>query len=697
MMPIVAAAILAASITYPETKTVDVKDTYHGTVVADPYRWLEQPASTPEVRSWIEDQNKVTFGFLDEIEGRDRMLNEIKRRINFERFQIPTRAGGRVFYERNDGLQNQDVFYVVDKPGAAPRVLLDPNQLSKDATVGVSANDYSEDGNKFLYALSSGGSDWIEWRVRDVATGKDLPDVVKFSKFGNGFFNAKGDGFYYLRYPEPNENEKFIQANTTGSIYFHKLGTTQADDKLIMDLGDKKDWFLSAGSSADRVLLSFYVDKPGSINNDLWVQDLKKPGSPVIKLFNADDAQYSLIGRDGDNLFIRTTKDAPNGKVISAALYARRAPITIIPEAKESLRSISHVGGKLIASYLKDAYAQVKVYSTSGKLEKTLKLPGIGTVSGFGGKPEDKTVFYSYSDFGTPATIFELDIAKGKSTVYRKPKLAFDTASYEAKQVFITSKDGTKVPVFIIHKKGLKLNGQNPTILYGYGGFGSPQVPWFSASRTVWMDSGGVFAVACIRGGSEYGKAWHEAAIKTNRQKAYDDFISAGEWLVKSGYADKKHLAIMGGSNGGLLVGVCMIQRPDLFAVAIPQVGVMDMLRFNQFTIGKAWESDYGSPQNETEFKSLLRISPYHTLKKGVQYPATLVTTADTDDRVVPAHSFKFAAQLQACHAGASPVLLRVETSSGHGASNLTKSLMEIRDIYAFILKNTGKKIPAKY
>lgn len=682
--------------TYPASRTVDHVDDYHGTKVADPYRWLEQPVSTAEVRDWVTAQNKLTFSYLDKIDGRDRILNEIKRRINFERFGGVHRRGGRVFYTKNDGLQNQSVFYVVDKPGATPRVLLDPNTLSKDGTSAVSSSDTSEDGKRLLYAISRGGSDWIEWRVRDVATGKDLSDSVQWSKFGNGVLNQEGTGFYYLRYPKPEENNAFIQANTAGAIWYHEIGTVQEKDVEIMKL-ENPDWFIGIGMTPKRDMLVFSVEEPGSINNHVWVKDLKKADAPLIKLFDANDGQYSVVGRDGDNLFIETTKDAPRGKVISVPIYSRRGPITVVPEGKDTLRGVAQVGGKLLCQYLRDAHSAATLFDYSGKVVRDIKFPGLGTAALEDGQPDESKIYYSYADFFTPGQVMEYDLNTAKTTVFAKPKVAFDLSRYEAKQVFYASKDGTKVPMFVVHRKGLKLNGKNPTLLYGYGGFNIPQVPWFSASRSVFMDMGGVFCVACIRGGGEYGKEWHESATKTHRQRAYDDFIAAGEWLISQKYADKNHLAIMGGSNGGLLVGACMTQRPDLFAVAIPQVGVMDLLRFNQFTIGKAWESDYGSPQNPTEFQSLIKISPYHNLKKGTKYPATLVTTADTDDRVVPAHSFKFAARLQASQAGDKPVLIRVETTSGHGASNLTKSLEEIRDIYAFILANTGGSVPKKF
>jgi len=679
----------------PVTKTVDHTDTYHGITIRDPYRWLEAPISTPEVRAWADAQNAATDAYMNTIPGRDRVLNELMKRVNFERYSAPTARGDRTVYTYNSGLQNQDVIYVSDGPGKQPRILLDPNTLSQDGTVALSATDLSLDGKTFLYGVSVAGSDWIEWRARDVDTLKDKSESVKFSKFGGGVLNAEGSGLYYLRFPEPKEGQEFTAATNTASIWFHKFGTPQTQDVLIYEDKEHPDRFLYPIMDAKRTALFIYSDDPGSTNNRLYIKDLTVPDAPIIKMFDAADGNYSPIHRDGDFVWIQTSKDAPNGRIIKAPIKGRSAPVEILAEQKENLESASVVGGKLFVQYSQDAHSKVYRLNPDGSGKEEVKLPGLGAVSGWSGLPDDPTTYYSYSDFVTPATLYKYDVRSGKSEVFRELKMPFDNTKYEASQVFVTSNDGTKVPMFLVHKKGLQLTGDNPTILYGYGGFAAGQSPWFSSSRTVWMDMGGVYAVACIRGGNEYGKSWHESAIKVRRQNAYDDFIACAEWLISNKYTSNKRLMVNGGSNGGLLIGVVMNQRPDLFGVCVPEVGVMDMLRFNQFTIGKAWESDYGSPQNQDEFFSLLRISPYHNLIPGSHYPATLVLTADTDDRVVPAHSFKYAARLQASQAGPNPVYIRIESSAGHGAGTpIRKTLERVGDIYSFTLHNMGRAIP---
>lgn len=692
------AVITAPAIKYPMTKIVNQIDLYHGVAVADPYRWLEQPVSVPEVRDWVTAENKVTFDYLDKIPGRDRLNKELGRRINFERFGTPSQHGDVTIYSRNSGLQNQDVIYVVDRKGAEPRVLLDPNTLSKDGTVALNGMDVSDDGKTLLYGLSKAGSDWVEWRVRDIATGNDKPDVVKHSKFGVGMLNADSSGIYYLRFPEVKEGEAFTAANTQPRIYYHELGTEQSADELIYELNEHPDWFVWPGLDESRKFMYLYVNDPSVPNNILWGIDLENRDRGVQQLFSENDANYNPVFRRGSEHFIWTTKDAPTGKIMVIDTVRRIAPRTIIEATKDTIESVSVVNNKIIVRVMKDAKSAIKIYELNGEFVEEVKLPGLGAVDGFAGKSTDSDTYYSYADFTTPSVIYHYDFANKKSTEFRKPQLSFDTSKYEAKQVFYKSKDGTQVPMFIVHKKGIKLDGSNPTLLYGYGGFNVSNTPWFSTSRTVWMDMGGVWCLANIRGGGEYGKDWHHAALKTKRQNAYDDFIAAAEYLIDSKYCTPKTLAIQGGSNGGLLVGACMTQRPELFGVAIPEVGVMDMLRFNKFTIGAAWEADYGSPENLEEFFALYRISPYHNLRANTVYPATLVTTADTDDRVVPAHSFKFAARLQAAHVGDAPVLIRIETDAGHGAGKpMTKVLEEVTDIYAFILQNTGKKIPAKF
>ncbi len=695
---LVSAMLAQTPLKYPVTKTVDHTDLYHGIAVKDPYRWLEQPVSVGEVRDWVTAQNKVTFGYLDKISGRDRLLKELQRRINFDRYGIPTQRGEAVVYPYNTGLQNQDVLYIVDKPGAQPRVLVNPNTFSTDGTAAINGEDWSIDGKRFLYGTSVSGSDWVEWRVRDVATGKDLPDVVKWSKFGGGVLDKTAEGVFYLAYPAPPGGDLHVASNEKPQIKYHKFGTDQSTDSVVFELPDKPDWFVYPGLDESRDWLVIYVQSPGSTNDRIYIKDLRVADAPVIKLFDADDANYSPIFFKGDEVFYTTNLDAPTGRVMSRHILARSAPREVVPASKDTLQGASVVDGRLVLQYMQDARSSVRVHDLDGKLVQSVALPGLGSAEGFGGFSTDKDTYFSFTDLTSPTAIYRYEVGTNKVSEYRRPKVPMDVSKYTAKQVFVKSTDGTRVPMFIVHKKGIKLDGSNPTLLYGYGGFNVSQTPWFSTSRTVFMDMGGVWCLANIRGGGEYGKQWHESATKVRRQNAYDDFVSCAEWLVNNSYTKPARLAIQGGSNGGLLVGACMNQRPDLFGVCIPEVGVMDMLRFNQFTIGKAWEADYGSPENADEFFALYRISPYHNLKPSTKYPATLVTTADTDDRVVPAHSFKYAARLQACQAGGAPVLIRIETSAGHGGGKpISKVLEEVRDIYSFIFQNMGVRIPTRF
>jgi prolyl oligopeptidase len=685
-------------VTYPPTRKVDHVDFYHGVSVRDPYRWLEEPVTTPAVKAWVEAQNKATFEYLSRIEGRERLLKELLRRVNFERFSVPFRQGGRYFWSRNDGLQNQDVVYCADRLDGEGEVLLDPNQFSGDGTVSLAGMDVSLDGKKLLFAKSSAGSDWCEWYVMDIESRRVTDGPVKWSKFGVGFFDRTGEGFYYLRFPEPKEGEAFVQSNREPMVMHHRLGDAPDRSRVVFQLKEHPDWFVWPSLDESRETMYLSVTEPGSVNNRLWALDLRAAGLAPLRLFDANDADYTPVYRSGTEHFVLTTEGAPNGRIVAVDPVRRTAPRVVVPEQREPLQSASFVGGRFFLRFLRDATSAVTTYSLTGEPLSEVELPGPGTVSGFGGKSTDEETFYSFVSMDKPSTIYRYDLGKGASAVFRAPKLPFDATRYESKRVFVTSQDGTRFPMFIAHRKGLKLDGSNPTVLYGYGGFGLSQQPWFSTSRTVWMDMGGVFALACIRGGGEYGKAWHEAAVKVRRQNAYDDFIAAAEWLIENRYTDRKRLAVEGGSNGGLLVGVVTNQRPDLFAVALPSVGVMDLLRFNQFTIGRAWEGDYGSPSNPDEFFALWRVSPYHNLTPGTKYPAVLVTTADTDDRVVPAHSFKYMARLQECQVGPAPVLIRVETSAGHGAGTpLRKALEELRDVYAFTLHNMGRKIPRRF
>jgi prolyl oligopeptidase len=684
-------------IQYPVTRTVPHTDTYHGVTVDDPYRWLEQPIAEPEVKGWVDEQNKVTFAFLDKIAGRDRLLAELRSRVNYERFGLPVKRGGKYFFERNDGLQNQNVWRVAASLTDEGRVLLDPNTLSTDGTVALVSTDVTDDGTKFLYATSVSGSDWCTWQAIDVATGKPIGEQVEWSKFGVGFWDKTGEGFYYLSFPRP-AGDALTSANVEPKVMYHRLGTQQSDDKLVFELKEHPDWYVWPAIDEKREAIWLYVNEPGSVNNRLWMLDLKNPELGAVKLFDENDADYLPVHKEGSRVWVQTTKDAPKGRILLIDTVRRIAPVEVVPPGQDSLQGASVIGGRLVLRYLRDAKTAVTIHGLDGQRQAEVPLPGPGTAGGFQGRSDDTETFFTFVSMVQPTTVYRLDVQSNGVTVHRAPKLGFDTGRYTSTQVFVTGKDGTKIPMFLAHRKDLKLDSSNPTILYGYGGFGAAMSPFFSTADTVWMDMGGVFAIACIRGGSEYGKEWHEAAIKTKRQNAYDDFIACGEWLVANQYCDNKRLAVQGGSNGGLLVGAVMTQRPDLIGVALPAVGVMDLLRFNQFTVGKGWEGDYGSPENRDEFFTIWRVSPYHNLRPGTNYPATLVTTADTDDRVVPAHSFKFAARLQAVQAGSAPVLIRVETSAGHGGGMpISKQLEIVRDEFAFTVAAMGRAIPERF
>ncbi|MFM9872537.1 MAG: prolyl oligopeptidase family serine peptidase [Fimbriimonadaceae bacterium] len=694
---ILATTLLTQNWMYPPTKTSDQKDTYHGITVADPYRWLEQPITTPEVKAWADAETQLTNHYFDQIPNRKPLLNELLRRVNYERFDVPVQKGKRTFYGYNSGLLPQNVIYVVDQPGATPRILLDPNKLSADGTVALTGTDFSNDGSRMLYGVAKSGSDWLEWNVLDVASGKTIGDPVKWSKFGVGTMNSDGTGFYYLRFPEPKEATAFTDANKNAKIYFHSVGTPQSQDQLIIEDPANPERFFSPTYDDGKTELFIYAEDTGSTNNFLWHVTHNGTTVKINKILNENDANYSPLAIRNNELFLQTNKNAPTGKIVKMPISGGTMT-DVVPTRAESIEGSSLTKSKVIVQYMKDAHAQVETFDLAGKPTGNVPLAGLGAVSGFSGDPDSDETYYSYADFTTPTLIYNYDAKTNQSTIYKKPELPLDPSKYVAKQVFVTSNDGTKVPMYIVHRKDLILTGQNPTLMYAYGGFGLSQTPWFSTSRTVWMDMGGIWCLANIRGGSEYGKEWHEAATKVRRQNAYDDFIACGEYLVKEGYTTNKHLAIQGGSNGGLLIGVTMTQRPDLCGVAIPEVGVMDMLRFNKFTIGAAWEGDYGSPENQDEFFSLYRISPYHNLRPGTNYPATLVTTADTDDRVVPAHSFKFAARLQAVQAGPAPCLIRIESSAGHGGGKpIQKALEEVADIYSFTLHNMDIDLPAKF
>lgn len=679
---------------YPATRTMEQVDVYHGVAVSDPYRWLEDDNSA-ETKSWVEAQNAVTFRYLEGIPQREPLKQRFKELWNYERYGTPFRHGGRYFFSKNDGLQNQNVLYTMTSLDAEPRVLLDPNTLSTDGTVALAGLAISDDGNLLAYGLATAGSDWTEWKVRDVQTGKDLSDHLKWVKFSGASWTKDGKGFFYSRYDEPPEGARLTKVNYFHKLYYHRLGTPQSEDKLVYHRPDQKEWGFRGSVTEDGRYLIITATHGTDPRNRVFYQDLTKPDAPVVELLNDFDADYSFIDNDGPVFWFRTDLKAPRGRVIAidTTKPERANWREVIPESAETLRGVNTLNHSFVCVYLKDARSQVKTFTLDGTFLREIELPGLGSAGGFGGKRTDTETFYSFTSFTVPGTIYRHDFQTGASAVFRQPKVDFNPAEYETRQVFYTSKDGTRVPMFITHRKGLKQDGTNPTYLYGYGGFNIPLTPGFSVANLVWMEMGGVYAVANLRGGGEYGEQWHKAGTKLQKQNVFDDFIGAAEWLVANKYTSPRKLAIGGGSNGGLLVGACMTQRPELFGAALPAVGVMDMLRFHKFTIGWAWTSDYGSAENEEEFKALYAYSPLHNLRPGVRYPATLITTADHDDRVVPAHSFKFAAALQAAHAGRNPVLIRIETKAGHGAGKPTaKIIEESADRWAFLVKALDMK-----
>ncbi|MEB3267859.1 MAG: prolyl oligopeptidase family serine peptidase [Leptolyngbya sp.] len=680
------------ALTYPTTATVDQVDVYHGIEVPDPYRWLEDPHS-PESRAWIEAQNQVTFGYLDHLPGRERLQARLTELWNYERYGIPFKRGDRYFFYKNDGLQNQSVLYTLPTLDAEPQVLLDPNTLSADGTVALSSIAISENGAYLAYGLSASGSDWTEWQVRDIASGQDFDDHLRWVKFSGAAWTHDHQGWFYSRYDEPDETTKLEAVNYYQKLYYHRLGTPQSDDVLVYERPDQKEWGFSGGVTDDGRYLVISVWRGTDPRNLVFYKDLSSPKNPVVELILAFEAEFSYVGNEGSRFWFRTDLAAPKGRLIAIDLHHPNRPQwqEVIPETNDTLQDVSLLNHQFVVDYLRDARSQVQICDLQGQVLREVALPGIGSVGGFGGKREDTETFYSFTSFTTPTTIYRYDLTTGESQLYRQPQVNMDPADYTTTQVFYPSADGTQIPMFITHKRGLVLDGQNPTLLYGYGGFSISLTPSFSVSNLVWLELGGIYAVPNLRGGGEYGEDWHLAGTKLTKQTVFDDFMAAAQWLVDQGYTCRDRLAIMGGSNGGLLVGACMTQRPDLFAAALPAVGVMDMLRFNQFTIGWAWESDYGSPQDEAEFKALYAYSPLHNLQPGTAYPATLITTADHDDRVVPAHSFKFAAALQSAHQGEAPVLIRIETKAGHGAGKPTaKVIEEVRDRWTFLAANLG-------
>ena len=679
---------------YPPARDCGQVDVMHGVEVHDPYRWLEE--YTDETKAWIEAENKVTFAYLESIPSREKIKKRITDLWDYEKYGLPYKRGDRYFFSKNDGLQNQSVVYWLNALNSEPHVLIDPNELSEDGTKALSGSSVSEDGKLYAYSISDAGSDWQEWHVRDIDTGKDLDDHLKWTKFTGASWTKDNKGFYYSRYDEPSADKALQDVNYYNKLYYHRVGDEQSEDRLVYERRDEKEWGFSGYTTEDGRYLIIHVRKGTERKNQLYYKDLQGESGQIVELISGFHASYGLIGNDGPIFWLKTDDQAPRYRVIEIDI---RSPDRvnwkeIIPETSEVLKRVSLVGGRFIASYMKDAYDQVKVYETDGRFVRAVAFPGFCSIYGFGGRQDDPETFYSFSSFATPPTIYRYDVNTGESEVFRRPDVDIDSDSFITKQIFYKSKDGTRIPMFITHKKGLVLDGNNPTLLYGYGGFNISISPSFSISRAVWMEMGGVYAVPNIRGGGEYGREWHEGGMKLNRQNVFDDFIAAAEWLIANKYTSTPKLAIFGGSNGGLLVGACMTQRPDLFGACLPAVGVLDMLRFHKFTIGWAWVSDYGCADNPEEFKVLRSYSPLHNLKPGTAYPATMITTGDHDDRVVPLHSFKFAAALQAAQSGPKPTLIRIETRAGHGAGKPTAMrIEEAADRWAFLVDQLGMNV----
>ncbi len=672
---------------YPKTKKSDHVDTYFGTKVADPYRWLEDDRSA-ETEAWVKAQNKVTFAYLNKIPYRNKIKERLEELWNYEKYSAPFKRGDYTYFYKNDGLQNQSVLYR-QKGNGSPEVFLDPNKFSADGTTSLGGVSFTKDGSKVAYAISEGGSDWRKVIIMDALSKRILEDTIKDVKF-SGISWKGNEGFYYSSYDKPKGSE--LSAKTDQhKLYFHKLGTVQKNDQIIFGL-DKKRRYVSGYVTEDQRYLVVTAANSTS-GNELYFTDLKKGNGKLIPVTDNFENDSYVIESDADYLYISTNYKAPNKKVVKAPVKDPSVAswVDFIPET-ENVLNISTGSGYFFAEYMKDAVSEVLQYDKKGKMIRKVELPGLGSVGGFGGRQEDRELYYSFTNYTTPSTIYKFDPKTGKSIVYKKPKINFNSDDFESKQVFYTSKDGTKVPMIITYKKGTKLNGKNPTILYGYGGFNISLTPAFSTPNAVWLEMGGIYAVPNLRGGGEYGRKWHDAGIQMKKQNVFDDFIAAAEYLIKNKYTSTDYLAIRGGSNGGLLVGATMTQRPDLMKVAIPQVGVLDMLRYHTFTAGAGWAYDYGTSEQSREmFEYLKGYSPVHNVKKGVKYPATLILTGDHDDRVVPAHSFKFAAELQEKQAGNNPVLIRIETNAGHGAGTpISKSIEQYADIFSFILYNMG-------
>jgi prolyl oligopeptidase len=682
------------TLSYPDSKPGKTIDILHDTKVPDPYRWLED-LNSDQTSAWVKAQSSLTDSYLNAIPGRQALENHLTKLWNVERLGVPSFEGGYYFFSKNNGLQNQSVLYSTKSLDLEPTVLLDPNKLSKDGTVALNSYEVSPDGKHLAYSTSASGSDWVEWKVREISSGKDLSDHLKWSKFSGASWAKNSKGFYYGRFPTPKDGEEMMARNIHKKIYFHEIGKPQSEDLLVYERPNQPKQGLYAWVTDDGKYLLIQVSQGTDTKNGLFYRDLRNPTSKVVELLSDFDASYDFVTNLGSKFIIRTDLNAPKQKVISIDVNKPLSDQweTIIPESTETLRSVSHIGGLFIANYLKDARTEIRRFKKNGNPLPPVKLPGLGTAAGFGGKSDQTETFYYFTSFTSPGAVYRYDVTRNASTLLKAPETQFDRDHYESRQIFATSKDGTKIPMFIVSKKNLKLDGNNPTLLYAYGGFNISLRPSYSPATIAWLDLGGIYVMANLRGGGEYGDEWHQAGMKLKKQNVFDDFIACAEHLISKKFTSSKKLSIAGGSNGGLLVGACMVQRPELYGACLPAVGVMDMLRFHKFTIGWAWQAEYGKPDDPDDFKNLLKYSPYHNLKPN-NYPATMVITSDHDDRVVPSHSYKFAAALQSAQNGSAPTLIRIESKAGHGAGTPTSKRIEaIVDKYAFLAKALGFEI----
>jgi len=683
--------LAAEKFSYPKPPTTKQTDDYFGTKVPDPFRPLED-LDAPATRKWIEQENKITFDYLAKIPERQRINQRLTALWNYEKFGIPYHEGNNYFFSKNSGLQNQSVLYVASALPGEPRALIDPNTLSADGTVALSGTAVAQTGKLLAYGLATAGSDWQEWKVRDISSAKDLSDDLKWIKFSGASWDHEGAGFFYSRYDTPN-GEELKRTNYFHKVYYHKVGTPQEQDPLVYERKDHKDWLFDTSVTDDGQYLIINVSQGTDPKNRIFYKDLHQSGAKVVELLNKQDAAYNFIDNDGPVFWFKTDLNAPRGRIVAIDVREPVAVKELVPESPDKLEHVTAVGDRFVADYLKDAHSVVQLFELNGKPAGEIPLSGLGTAGGFSGKRHDTETFYSFVSFTEPPTIYRHDFKTGTSTPLFRPKVDFNSDGFTTEQAFYQSKDGTRVPMFITYRKGMEKNGSNPTLLSGYGGFDISNVPNFSPANAAWLQMGGIYVVANLRGGGEYGEDWHLAGTKLRKQNVFDDFISAAEWLIANKYTSTPKLAIIGRSNGGLLVGAALTQRPDLWGATLPGVGVMDMLRFQKFTIGWAWASDYGSSENGDEFKAIYKYSPLHNIKPGTKYPPTLVTTADHDDRVFPAHSFKFAAALQQAQKGDAPVLIRIETRAGHGAGKPTAKVIEdVTDEWAFLVKNLGMK-----